>query len=167
MKAGFFKMFSAGCAALVSLALLPTKASAVDISIGVGGEVFPGVYGNVDITNGYPPRLVYAEPLLIARPSRILEPVYLHVPPGHLKKWDRYCGRYGACSRPVYFVQSRDYYEFSPRFIDQRHVYRDRITYVDRRDYRRDHDHRGHGKHWKHEHREHHGRGKHGRGYDD
>lgn len=156
MKSRFLKMFSASFAVFLGLGLMPGKASAVNISIGVGGEVLPGVYGSVNIDNGRYPALVYAEPLIVSRPSRILAPVYLHVPPGHLKKWGRYCGQYGACSRPVYFVKSRDYYGFSPRYIEQRYVYRDRVTYVnrgpshihhhhydrwdhdDRRDYRRD-----------------------------
>lgn len=190
MKTRLFRIFSASFAVLTGLALAPMQAQAVNISIGVGGEVLPGVYGSVNIDNGRYPALVYAEPLIVTRPSRILAPVYLHVPPGHLKKWGRYCGRYGACSRPVYFVRSRDYYDFSPRYIEQRYVYRDRITYVDRggydrdhyydhkhrdrrdydrREYRRDYDrdeHRGHGKHWKHDDRGH-GHGKHGRGRDD
>jgi hypothetical protein len=33
------------------------------------------------------------------------------VPPGHQKKWRRYCGRYGACGVPVYFVQDGWYQE--------------------------------------------------------
>lgn len=141
-------------AILAGFALAPTQAQAVNISIGVGGEVLPGVYGSVNIDNDRYPSLVYAEPLIVSRPSRILSPVYLHVPPGHLKKWGRYCGRYDACSRPVYFAKSRDYYDFSPRYIEQRYIYRDRVTYVnrggydrgnyyDRRDYnRRDYDRR-------------------------
>lgn len=193
MKTRLFRIVSASFAVLTGLALAPMQAQAVNISIGVGGEVLPGVYGSVNIDNGRYPALVYSEPLIVSRPSRILAPVYLHVPPGHLKKWGRYCDSYGACSRPVYFVKSRDYYDFSPRYIEPRYIYRDRVTYVnrggydrddyyDRRDYerreyhdrrehrehRRDHDHRGHGKHWKHEHRGHHGHGKHGgRGWDD
>lgn len=192
MKNRLFRIFSASFTLLAGLALAPTQAQAVNISIGVGGEVLPGVYGSVNIDNGRYPTLVYAEPLIVSRPSRILAPVYLHVPPGHLKKWGRYCDRYGACSRPVYFVKSRDYYDFSPRYIEQRYIYRDRVTYVnrggydrrdvydrrdynrrdyDRRDYRRDdrrgYDHRGHDrKHWKHDGRGH-GYGKHGRGRDD
>lgn len=148
MKMRLFRIFSASCALFMGMALVPGQASAVNVSIGVGGEVLPGVYGSVNIDNGRYPALVYSEPLIVTRPSRILAPVYLHVPPGHLRKWGRYCGDYGACSRPVYFVKSRDYYDFSPRYIEQRYVYRDRITYVnrggyDRRDYdRRDYDRR-------------------------
>ena len=190
MKTRLFRIFSASFAVLTGLLMAPLQAQAVNISIGVGGEVLPGVYGSVNIDNGRYPTLVYAEPLIVTRPSRILSPIYLHVPPGHLKKWGRYCGRYDACSRPVYFVKSRDYYDFSPRYIEQRYIYRDRVTYVNRggydrrdyhdrrdydrrdydrrdyREYRRDHDHRGHGKHWKHDDRGH-GHGKHGRGRDD
>lgn len=174
----------------MGLALAPGQANAVNVSIGVGGEVLPGVYGSVNIDNGRYPALVYSEPLIVSRPSRILAPVYLHVPPGHLRKWGRYCGEYGACSRPVYFVKSRDYYDFSPRYIEQRYVYRDRVTYVnrggyDRRDYDgRDYDRRDYGRrdyerrddrrddyrrdhdrhHWKHDG---HRGGGHGRGRDD
>ena len=37
-------------------------------------------------------------------PSR-LEPVYLYVPAGQVRRWSRYCDRYDACGRPVYFVR--------------------------------------------------------------
>jgi hypothetical protein len=196
MRTRLFSFFSATCALFTALALLPSQASAVNISIGVGGEVLPGVYGSVNVDNGRYPALVYAEPLIVTRPSRIREPVYLHVPPGHLRKWGRYCGEYGACGRPVYFVKSRDYYDFSPRYIEQRYVYRDRVVYLnpgwegrgdydprrnerrdfqrrdyghrddDRRDYRRD-DYRGGDRHWKHHDNHGRGHGRHGRGRDD
>lgn len=190
MRPGFFKFFSASCAVLVGLALVPVEASAVNISIGVGGEVVPGVYGSVRVDNGRHPVLVYDEPLIVRRPSRIASPIYLHVPPRHLRKWGDYCGRYGACSRPVYFVKSRDYYDFHPRYIEPRYIYRERVTYInnthhhhrgdferrdygkrdyERRDFNRHHnrhheEHRGHRgeKHWKHDDR----RGHHGRGHD-
>jgi hypothetical protein len=155
MKKQFFKIFSTGCALLAGLIIVPLQAQAVNISIGVGGEVAPGVYGSVNIDNNYEPVLVYDEPLIVTRPSRILAPVYLHVPPKHMKKWGRYCRNYGACGRPVYFVRSNDYYDFSPRYIEQRYVYRDyghhRESY--RKDYHRDHDKRGH-KHGHDKHRD-------------
>jgi hypothetical protein len=139
MKVNIFKRLAASGLALLGLAVLPGAVHAVNVSIGVGGEVLPGVYGTVNIDNGRYPVLVYDEPLIVRRQARIASPVYLHVPPGHLKKWGKYCDRYGACARPVYFVKSRDYYDFSPRYIEQRYVYRDRVVYVDddRRDYRR------------------------------
>ena len=47
--------------------------------------------------------------MVIVREPRPLQPVYLHVPPGHAKKWDKHCHKYNACNRPVYFVKSREY----------------------------------------------------------
>lgn len=76
----------------------------------------PGFYGSIDIGD-VRPRVVNVEPVIIApvvgvRPA----PLYMHVPPGHAKKWSRYCGHYNACGRPVYFVQD-DWYEreYKPR----------------------------------------------------
>jgi hypothetical protein len=43
-------------------------------------------------------------------------PIYLRVPPGHRKHWERYCGAYGACGQPVYFVRDEWYLrEYAPR----------------------------------------------------
>jgi hypothetical protein len=38
-----------------------------------------------------------------------VEPIYLHVPPGHAKNWRKHCHEYHACGRPVYFVKSAEY----------------------------------------------------------
>ena len=48
-----------------------------------------------------------AKPVIIVRQPVAVraEPVYLYVPPGHQKNWAKHCGSYGACARPVYFVQ--------------------------------------------------------------
>lgn len=88
-----------------------TSAHAADLNVGVSiaGEVTPGVYGRVDIGNR-PPPLVYAQPVIITRHARAASaPLYLHVPPGHAKKWDKHCHKYNACSQPVYFVKSAEY----------------------------------------------------------
>jgi hypothetical protein len=49
-----------------------------------------------------------------------VQPVYLHVPPGHEKHWSKHCGKYGACGRPVYFVRE-DWYQthYVPRYRQQ------------------------------------------------
>lgn len=97
---------------LLAVVLGGGVAQAADISIGavITGEVLPGVYGRVEIGTA-PPPLVFPKPMIIAaKPRRTpLEPVYLHVPPGHARNWSKYCGRYNACSRPVYFVKSAEY----------------------------------------------------------
>jgi hypothetical protein len=88
-----------------------SRAGDLDIGVIVSGEITPGVYGQVMIGSRPPPLLVYAQPVLVevaphaARPA----PVYLHVPPGHARRWARHCREYHACNRPVYFVRSAEY----------------------------------------------------------
>ena len=96
--------------ALLAAVSLPATAGGTNIGVSVGGEISPGVYGRVDIGNA-PPPLLYAQPVLIARPVRTVAPppVYMHVPPGHAKNWSKHCARYGACGQPVYFVKSAEY----------------------------------------------------------
>jgi hypothetical protein len=108
-------MKSSVCSAiLISIALgsVATPSSAGDVQVGVtiAGEITPGVYGRVDLSNRPPPPLLYATPVVIERSSRVgLEPIYLHVPPGHAKNWSKHCREYQACNRPVYFVKSAEY----------------------------------------------------------
>jgi hypothetical protein len=101
--------------ATLSLALLgfsPAFAAAADVGLRVivSGEVAPGVYGRVDIGTAPPPPVLYAKPVIIARPPGPPPgPVYLHVPPGHAKHWSKHCKKYNACGVPVYFVKSEEY----------------------------------------------------------
>jgi hypothetical protein len=96
-----------------SLGAIAPLASAGDVSVGVSitGEIVPGVYGRVDLSNRPPPPLLYAEPVVIERlpPRVVVQPIYLHVPPGHAKNWSKHCREYNACNRPVYFVKSAEY----------------------------------------------------------
>ena len=100
---------------LIACALLATASGASlagNISLSLSGEVSPGVYGRVDIGRAPPPMLVYAQPLVYVQPVHVVrppQPIYLHVPPGHAKNWGKQCGRYNACSRPVYFIRSAEY----------------------------------------------------------
>lgn len=97
--------------AALSVACIAAHAGEPVISVSVGGEIAPGVYGRVDFGNAPPPPVVYAQPVVIAQPVRhvVMQPVYLHVPPGHAKNWAKHCHRYDACARPVYFVKSSEY----------------------------------------------------------
>jgi hypothetical protein len=103
-----------------SLLAVSAAASAQNVSISVGQ---PGFYGRIDIGNMAPPPVIYAEPVIIQRPVRVIEtPLYLRVPPGHEKNWSKHCGKYGACGRKVYFVRD-DWYtnEYAPRYQGGRH----------------------------------------------
>jgi hypothetical protein len=74
-----------------------------------GGPLRPGVYGRIEFRHT-PPPVIYPQPVTIAQPlgKPAARPVYLYVPPGHARKWDKHCGRYQACDTPVYFVRVDD-----------------------------------------------------------
>lgn len=89
----------------------------IDVRVIVSSEVRPGVYGRVEFGGAPPPPLVYAKPVVIVQqaPSRQIQPIYLHVPPGHAKKWNKHCHKYNACGQPVYFVKSEEYKPKKPK----------------------------------------------------
>jgi hypothetical protein len=97
---------------LVFASTMVTVTSALAAEVGVSITVGqPGFYGRIDINSFPPPRLIYAQPVIIEQ-VRVVEPVpplYLHVPPGHAKNWRKHCKKYDACGHPVYFVQD-DWY---------------------------------------------------------
>ena len=101
-------------------------ALATDVGVSVS-VVQPGVYGRVDIGAAPPPPVVYAQPMIITQPQvvRHQQPVYLYVPVEQQRHWGRYCGRYGACSRPVYFVQDNWYHQHVDRRDERREDRRD------------------------------------------
>jgi hypothetical protein len=92
----------AGCTA--------TSALATEVGVAVtAGQ--PGFYGRIDIGSFPPPRLIYAQPVVIqsVRVAAPAAPIYMHVPPGHAKNWRKDCKKYDACGHAVYFVQD-DWY---------------------------------------------------------
>jgi len=106
-------------AALLGICAVPAFAGDVGVSISLGQ---PGFYGQIDIGNVPRPTVVYAQPVVVARTPEYVaaEPIYLHVPPGHEKHWNKHCGEYHACGRPVYFVRD-DWYnnEYVPRYRER------------------------------------------------
>ena len=92
---------------LLGWSAVPLAADAA-VNVIVEGQVAPGVYGRVEI-GGTPPPVVYPEPKVIVRPATPVQPIYLHVPPGHAKNWKKHCKKYDACGQPVYFVKSAEY----------------------------------------------------------
>lgn len=94
----------------ILLAAVSAQAESPDVNVSVSvGQ--PGFYGRIDIGNAPRPQVIYARPIVVRpAPAHVVhEPIYLHVPPGHAKKWSRYCHRYNACNRPVYFVRDKWY----------------------------------------------------------
>jgi len=121
------KVFSVIFAAFI-LASQPALAGTPIINLSIGGEISPGVYGQVQFGNAPPPPVLYAQPTIITRqpPNTVLEPLYLHVPPGHAKHWAKHCREYNACGRPVYFVKSAEY---EPGYRERRDVDEGRDEY--------------------------------------
>jgi hypothetical protein len=74
----------------------------VGLSIGINE---PGVYGQVDIGNLPAPALVAPQPVIIAPGAVSASPAYLYVPVAEQHNWRRYCRKYDACGKPVYFVR--------------------------------------------------------------
>lgn len=105
-----------------AVAALPAAAVDLGVSISIAQ---PGLYGRIDIGEFPRPRLVSSQPVVIVPGAHRGGPVYLHVPPGHRKHWDKHCDEYRACGVPVYFV-TQEWYD---------------STYVP--EYRRRHDDRG------------------------
>lgn len=93
-----------------ALATLAGVALAADVGVSVTvGQ--PGFYGRIDIGNAPQPRLIYSTPVIIQQGPVVMmrQPIYLRVPPGHEKHWDKNCYKYNACGQPVYFVQDNWY----------------------------------------------------------
>lgn len=105
--------------ALAASSLLSVEsASAQNVNLSVQfGQ--PGFYGQLDVGNFPQPQLIYREPRIVYRSPAPLPPLYLVVPPGHRKHWDKHCSRYDACGRPVYFVTENWYNtQVVPRYRD-------------------------------------------------
>lgn len=108
MNTATFSFFARALgAAALSVCAMQAATAATSVAISINQ---PGVYGRV--TLGEPlPRSAYvnAAPVIITQPAYAYqrEPIYLYVPTSHSSNWGRYCGRYGACSQPVVFVQDR------------------------------------------------------------
>jgi hypothetical protein len=91
--------------AAIATTALPTQAvTNIGVSIGINA---PGQYGRIDIGQFPQPVLVMPQPVIhVQAPyAGYQRAVYLYVPPAHRANWGQYCGRYGACGQPVYFVR--------------------------------------------------------------
>jgi hypothetical protein len=136
--------------AALMLVSLSAQAEQPIINLSVGGEISPGVYGQVQFGNAPPPLVLYAQPITIEQQpeDEEFEPIYLHVPPGHAKHWAKHCREYDACDQPVYFVISQEYEPGYRKHKDRGHREESR-----RDEHREDEDHHG-------------GEGDRGRGHD-
>lgn len=80
--------------------------AATQIAVTVGINA-PGQYGRIDFNN-YPQAMLITQQPVFYLPQTVVvqqDPIYLYVPAEHQGNWGRYCRRYQACGRPVYFVR--------------------------------------------------------------
>ena len=100
-------------AALLALAAGGSAAQASDWrNVTTGGPLKPGIYGRIVIKApaAPPPPVIYQQPVIASEqivPAGV-DPVYLYVPPGQVRKWSRHCAKWQACDQPVLFVRVDD-----------------------------------------------------------
>jgi len=118
----------------------PALADGVNVAVSVGQ---PGFFGQIVIGDAAPPPVILAQPVLVqpAPALVVLPPVYLHVPPGYEKHWEKHCAEFDACGRRVYFVR-HDWYdnEYVPRY-QREHGHHGHDRHEDRDDDGHHHDH--------------------------
>lgn len=94
--------------AVFAAAVVLSAPAQAGVSITIGE---PGFYGRIELGDYPKPEVIYVEPVVIDKISvGVFEPpIYLRVPPGHAKNWDKHCGKYQACGHRTYFVQDHWY----------------------------------------------------------
>jgi predicted DNA-binding transcriptional regulator AlpA len=136
-------------AAAIIAGTLATTAMASDVGVSVSiGQ--PGFYGRIDVGDFPRPVVLYRQPRVIEVVPASRPPIYMRVPPGHARHWDKHCYKYGACGERVYFVRDEWYQrEYVPRYQERHSHRRDRYDDHrhgnDRRDDWRDGRHDGRG----------------------
>ena len=95
-----------------------------------GGPLKPGVYGRIVIKGAAAPPVIYPRPMVASDtlvPPNV-QPVYLYVPPGQVRKWKQHCGKWAACDQPVLFVRVDD----SPSRWGQWRQLREQVAFQER-----------------------------------
>lgn len=120
------KLFAPLAAAAVLVAALTAQPAVAAGSISV--EIAqPGVYGRI-VVGDTRPTVIHAQPVIVApaRYAPVRRPIYLYVPPGHQRNWNKHCHRYEACGQPVYFVQEdwvrKHHARHRPHRVERRHA---------------------------------------------
>ena len=75
------------------------------VNLTVGGQFAPGVYGQISVGNAAPPPVINPQPVIVGTVVQGAPVMYMHVPEGERRHWERYCSHYNACGHPVHFVQ--------------------------------------------------------------
>ncbi len=133
-------------ATALAVAAVPAFAG-VGVSVNIGE---PGFYGQIDLGDAPAPEFVNPQPVIVQQGVAVAPPLYLHVPPGHIKHWNKHCAEYNACGRPVYFVSDNWYNQRFVPYYHKNHGPHDMRD--ERRDDRRDDRHEDHDRGHDHDH---------------
>jgi hypothetical protein len=123
------------CAALMAGAMVAAGGAAAQTSsdwrnVTAGGPLKPGIYGRIVIKGPSAPPVIYPQPVIASEavvPPGV-QPVYLYVPPGQVRKWKQNCAKWQACEQPVLFVRVDD----SPSRWGQWRQRRDQVALQER-----------------------------------
>lgn len=100
-------------------------------NVTAGGSLRPGIYGRIVLKGkAPPPPVIYPRPVIASQalvPAKV-QPVYLYVPPGQVRKWKQNCAKWAACNEPVLFVRVDD----SPSRWGQWRQRRDQLAWQER-----------------------------------
>jgi hypothetical protein len=100
-------------------------------NVDTGTPLKPGFYGRIVIKGrAAPPPVIYPQPVIASDalvPAGV-QPVYLYVPPGQVRKWKQNCAKWSACQQPVLFVRVDD----SPSRWGQWRQLRDQVALQER-----------------------------------
>lgn len=98
------------CLAAAALLAACAAQAAEFRNVSAGGPLRHGVYGRIEARGTAAPPLIYKQPVVASQAvgGSHLEPVYLYVPPGQVRKWPQHCHKWKACDLPVLFVRMDD-----------------------------------------------------------
>ena len=102
----------AACLLLAGAAAAASADGAAGLrNVTTGAPMRPGIYGRIAVQGQVPPPpVIYDRPVIASQalvPERV-QPVYLYVPPGQVRKWKQHCAQWSACDQPVLFVRVDD-----------------------------------------------------------
>lgn len=91
-----------------ALSVAAAAASAADVAVSAG---HPDYFGQLEVGHLAPPAVVYENAVIVRGKRRVegAEAIYMRLPEKQVRQWSKYCSRYDACGRPVYFVKDEWY----------------------------------------------------------
>ncbi|MDH3208815.1 MAG: hypothetical protein OEM00_02290 [Burkholderiaceae bacterium] len=96
---------------LLGAACSASYASDAQVSVIVGGQISPGVYGSVQVVTAPHRRVLHKKSVIVVRPARAVVPARVrpHAPLVHAQHWAHPGGAYRHYGQRVHFLRSATY----------------------------------------------------------